>query len=330
MVHMIVRFLFDDSPRRFFLALGGFVAAFFICTTAIAIALEAHGLLPPPPLSYTNCIDKKLTFLHELPPEKLENADILAVGSSTTWRNLDFNAWLEVHPDANPINIAPCYLHIDQTAYFARAMLKHTPNIETLLTVVHPRDFEECRPDYRQFVSEQGIKAYIFEKQSMTLKYLTNFRTGLVRDFVRILTQPEYAASMEMDRFGSGPQTQPPLDTYRPDFVVDPGCKPFVSDLEDAATEAGARLVLVFFPIMEGWADEVDPDRSKHRALHAWIIDRLRQESTLVLNANTLELPDEAFADPVHLWWQYTPILTQFIAEATTDARNVSQAELRE
>lgn len=329
MVHMIVRFLFYDSPRRFFLALVGFVAAFFVCTTAIAIALEARGLLPPPPLSYTNCIDEKLTFLHELPPEKLENANILAVGSSATWRNLDFNAWLEVQPDANPINIAPCYLHIDQIAYFARAMLKHTPNIETLLTVVHPRDFEECRPDYRQFVSEQGIKAYIFEKQSMTLKYLTNFRTGLVRDLVTILTQPEYTALVEMDRFGSGPLTQRPPNPYRPDFVVDPDCKPFVTELEDAAADAGTRLVLVFLPIMEGWADEVDPDRSKHRALRAWITDRLKRESTLVLDANTLELPDEAFVDPVHLWWQYTPTLTQFIAEATTDARNVSQAELQ-
>ncbi len=325
---MIMRILLTANPRRFLWALLGCLISFFICIVATAVALEKHEVLPAPPLSYTNCIDEKLKFLHELPPGKLENADVAAVGSSTTLRNLDFDAWLRVRPDTRPVNLAPCFLHIDQTAYFARAMLKHMPNVETLLAIVHPRDFEECRPDYREFVAAEDIKAYLFEKQSMFYKYMTNFRTGLARDLIAILTNPEYAVVIGNDRFGSGPLKERVSDPYYPDYAIDPRCKPFVSELENAAAEAGARLVVVLFPILDHWADEVDPDRSKHKALYAEINSRLQYQSTLVIDGNRIDFPEKAYADPVHLLWDYTPVLTQFIAEATAKGKNSKQAGL--
>lgn len=328
MAGMIVKFLVEASPRRFLVALLGFLTGFFACTAATAVALESRGLLPAPPLSYTNCIDEKLKFLHELPAERLEKADVVAVGSSTTLRNLDFSAWLKVRPDTNPVNIAPCYLHIDQTAYFAREMLKHMPNAETLLVVIHPRDFEQCRPNYRRFVPEEDIKAYIFEKQPMFHKYATNFRTGLVRDFIAILTNPEYVAVLKTDRFGSGPLVERVNDPYYPGFSIDPRCKPFVNELEDAAAEAGVRLVLVLFPILDEWANEVDPDRSKHGEFYADITGRLERESTLVIDGNRLDFPKQAYADPVHLLWEHTPVLTQFIARATVNGKGDARAEL--
>ncbi len=320
MAHMVLHFLFDGNPRRFIQAFIGFVVFFFVCTVALAVALDSRGLLPPPPLSYTNCIDKKLEFLHELDAGRLKNADIMAIGSSTTWRNLDFSAWLEIQPDARPVNIAPCYLHIDQIAYFAGVMLKHMPKVETVVTIIHPRDFEECRPDYRQFVHERDVEAYIFRKRPAFTEYLTHFRPGLVRDLIRQFTWPEYNALMSMDGFGSGPLTERPPNPYYPEFVLDQRCKSFMGRLEAAASEHGARLVVVFFPILESWAAEVDPGLSKHRAWRDWVTDELDRDSTLVINTDALKLPEKAFADPVHLFGHYTPVLTRHIAVALAEA----------
>jgi hypothetical protein len=74
--------------------------------------LARHNLLPPPPLAATDCIDGKLAELREV-----------ALGSSTTWRNLDMPALQAALPGTWALNVAPCYLHIDQTAFLVEQLL---------------------------------------------------------------------------------------------------------------------------------------------------------------------------------------------------------------
>ena len=76
--------------------------------------LERQELAPPPPFVGTDCIDGKLAFLKDA---ELDRAELVAVGSSVTMRNLDLAVF--ARSGSVPLNAAPCYLYAGQTAFLA-------------------------------------------------------------------------------------------------------------------------------------------------------------------------------------------------------------------
>jgi hypothetical protein len=100
------------------------------------------------------------------------------VGSSVTWRNLDMSAFRHKGLAQRPLNAAPCYLHIGETAYYTEFLLSHMKKVKTVLSVVSRRDFEQCSSPKDGFFSATLANAYVFDGLSPFPIYLTNFPAG--------------------------------------------------------------------------------------------------------------------------------------------------------
>ncbi len=118
---------------RFASFLGGVVLAVAALYGALTL-LDADDRLSPPPVSGTWCIDARFAWLKSDP--QWSDANFIAVGSSTTWRNLDFSVAPPALKQGGIVNAAPCFLRMNQTRYVAGYLLDHAPAVKTLLTVV--------------------------------------------------------------------------------------------------------------------------------------------------------------------------------------------------
>src|SRR5262249_9381406 len=127
-----------QTCRRFIVWLVAALVGGVVCFAAMLGVLAHIGRLPPPPLTADACIDEKFKFLAE---HDILDTDFIAVGSSVTWRNLDMSVFRLGSLAKRPLNAAPCYLHVSETAYYAEFLLKHLRSGKTRLPVVAPRDF---------------------------------------------------------------------------------------------------------------------------------------------------------------------------------------------
>ena len=141
------------------------------------------GRLPAPPVTATNCIDEKFKFLHET---DIRNPGLIAVGSSVTWRNLDFSVFAEHYgKDIEPLNAAPCFLYVNQTAYLTDFLLDNMPSVKSVMSVFSMRDFSACAVSPTEFFRREDAEGYVFDKRPGWHLYLKNFRpVSFARDVV--------------------------------------------------------------------------------------------------------------------------------------------------
>jgi hypothetical protein len=133
--------------RLSWVSIFGFTLSVWVALgAAFLILLQFTGHLAAPPLTATACIDEKMNFLRN---RDLSQVRVMAAGSSATWRNLDMAAF-GLDP-ARALNAAPCFLHIDQTDFFVNSLMEIMPKLQSVITVVAPRDFESCDPQETQF-----------------------------------------------------------------------------------------------------------------------------------------------------------------------------------
>jgi len=305
--------LLPKQPAACFLAaflllvLGGIGA-----TIAAHVALARAALLPPPPLAATWCIDEKFAFLREMP---LERFTLIAIGSSATWRNLDMSVLEQRLHGTRAINAAPCYLHIDQTAYMAGFLLERMPRVDTVLAVVAPRDFEACPASQRAFFDPHLAGAYLGSRVPAWLPYVTGFRPiYLAREAIEQENLPPGPDAVALDGHGSSILRKP--HSWRPAPVFDPSCYEGLATLEETVTSRGARLVVSSLPVMPEWSERFDPDGSLVESWTREMRATLRQPETLFLDGRSLAWGDERFADPVHLLYPHHSPFTDFIARA--------------
>jgi hypothetical protein len=269
-----------------------FFAALFMGSATIGagfLALRSKGLLPPPPLAATGCIDAKFTELRSAP---LTDRNLIAVGSSATWRNLDMAAFERRFPGTRAYNAATCYLHADQTAYLAEFLLERIPRVRTVVTVVAPRDFETCPPQDTAFFDADLAHAYLFRGVPGWVVRIAGFRPlHLVREARRI-REERAGGGVRTHNDGYGSSILEHRQGWRPPLAIDHRCHAGLTRLEAAAAEAGARLAVVTFPVMPEWAATFDPDGA---AVEEW--------------------DDSRFADPVHLLYPHHQPFTQFILD---------------
>jgi hypothetical protein len=287
----------------------------------IGIIAAAHmtlgwaGVLPPPPLAATWCIDEKFAELRAAP---LKRFNLVAVGSSATWRNLDMKVLEQHFSGTHALNAAPCYLHIDQTAFLTEFLLQRMPQVDTVLSVVAPRDFEACPAGERAFFDMRLGSAYIGGAVPAWLPYITGFRPMyLAREAIEQENRPPGADVVALDGRGSSILRKPHF--WRPEPVFDPGCYAGLAALEEAVTARGARLVIATLPVMPEWGESFDPDGS---LIEAWMRDMravLRHPDTLLVDGSVLNWPDTHFADPVHLLYPNHTAFTAFIARSMTE-----------
>jgi hypothetical protein len=306
------------NPRRFLLVFLC-VTLFGIATaTAALLALKREGLLPAPPIVGTGCIDEKLLRLRDAP---LADRTLLAVGSSATWRNLDLGVLERRFPGTRAFNAAPCYLHVDQTAFLAEFLLPRAPRVDTLLAVVVPRDFETCPPAETEFFDPRLTGAFLSGWVPDWLPYLTGLRP--VRMAREVLQRAEDRAhggaewTLEDDHGSSIMLRRTP---WRPGPSFDPRCDAGLARLEAAAAENGARLVVATLPTMPEWAATFDPDGAIVEAWTRRMADTLSRPDSVLIDGRALRWDDSHFADPMHVIHPHHTAFTEFVAEALARA----------
>lgn len=277
------------------------------------LALDHADRLPPPPITATNCIDEKFKFLHDT---SLEGRNLIAVGSSVTWRNLDFSAIEPRWRHLRPVNAAPCYLQIHQTAYLTRFYLDNMQSVRMVLSVISMQDFQNCRDDGHFFDTDIS-RSYIFDHESPMYIYFTNFRPmPFLKDVLKIREMRDGTREREplvMDRYGSGPYTLRPPE-IRNDRHVTPECITQVRKLASELKERGVIWAVVLLPPMPAWLKAYDPDGARDLAWRRETTEHLQGTGAIVLDGR--EGPafrDADFTDPDHLHWSSVPAFTRWV-----------------
>ncbi|WP_184002697.1 hypothetical protein [Stakelama sediminis] len=275
--------------------------------------LHAAGRLPPPPITATNCIDEKFRFLHD---QKTLDPYLIAVGSSVTWRNLNFAALdSSTRQRLRPVNAAPCYLDIEETGQLTRFMVDRYDNVRTVLTVVAMRDFQQCTGD--RFFSRGLLSGYLDRTVPSALIYLRNFRPkNFLKDVLHIRGMrdgSDIQNPLVMDPYGSGPLRIAEPDP-RHDVVIDPQCFRQLADLAGWLHHRHIRMVVVTMPDMPAWIDRYDPGAVRSNAWRSQLRYLADQGAFKLLDGNRYR-HDPRFVDPAHFHWSETAGFTRWLSQ---------------
>jgi hypothetical protein len=287
--------------------------AFFYSALALLLALDR---LPPPPVSGTWCIDSRFAWLKGAPHWR--NASFAAVGSSTTWRNLDFSVAPEAIASQGIVNAAPCFLTINQTRYLTEYLLERAPATKTVLTVVTLRDLEGCSRNPTAFFDPKVADDYLEGRSYPWWLYFRNFR------FKDILFHALYAgerrSQMQYDRFGSGPLTRQNAELGHA-FTPEAACYAELGQLATMLRARGVQFIVVTFPVMQSWAHHYDATGHARASFRTGVEKALASTGAILVDGMAdWEVPDSAFTDPVHLQWPQTAAFTRFVLTAASHA----------
>ena len=289
------------------------VAAFYLGLLGLAVV----DRLPAPPVSGTWCIDEKLAWMRAHRPQL--KAGVVAVGSSASWRNLDFGAVPEEARASagGTVNAAPCYLRMNQIRFLANFLLDLGPGIRTMLMVATLRDFEECTSVPAAIFDPALTRAYLDGAASWWI-YFRNFRPIPFLRFVK--NKKRLAMELVVDEFGSAPLTKPVPETGEP-WTPEAECYRQLRGMADDLAHRGVRLVVITFPTMAGWAALYDRNRAVTAAFRRHLRSALAGTGAILIDAAAeWKPPDADFADPVHLQWPAVAAFTRHVWDAAARA----------
>ena len=293
------------------------------------VVLERMGMLPPPPLTATLCIDEKFKFLAE---RDLENVDLIGVGSSVTWRNLEMSAFEKTGLAREPLNAAPCFLHVSEMVSYTAFLLNYMPNISTVVSVMAPRDFAECAAPREDFFSHALAASYLLGLPPIPIYLANRSQAKFLRDAIqieRMRTDPLVPFTMVMDNYGSGPLRK--ADTFLPKPMLVDECFQALTELERLVASAGATLIVASFPLQPDWHALYDPNKTLIAAFEERIRTSLRLPSTVFISSSETNTEGLLHADAVHYTWdaavQYSSQLAGNIAAKSVRASRVDQAK---
>ncbi|ARP99842.1 hypothetical protein [Pseudorhodoplanes sinuspersici] len=302
----------DRPHNRAPLYLIAFVAGSIIAVSllwGLIIALSAFDRLPSPPVSGTWCIDSRFAWMKRTPQWK--DARIIAVGSSVTWRNLDFEVTSAETKKQGVFNFAPCFLTMNQTRYLTEYILGRAAAARTVLTVLAPRDFEGCSRNRTAFFEPSIADRYIDSAGFGWWLYLRNLRLNDIFNYA--LNVHERRAILKFDPFGSGPLIGTTLDTGRA-FKPEPGCYFELTELAKSLDAKGVQLIVATFPVMRAWSDRHDARGITQTNFKLDIENALSGTKAILVDGVTgWHVPDAAFVDPAHLQWPETADFTRFV-----------------
>ncbi|MCW3058392.1 MAG: hypothetical protein JWQ02_213, partial [Capsulimonas sp.] len=190
--------------RRARVYLGAFAAGVILSVASFYAALgvlRALDRLPPPPVSGTWCIDRRFAWLRDNAYWK--NADLIAVGSSATLRNLNFGVIPSEAQKRGVVNAAPCFLSVNQTRYLTEFLIQRASKPATVMMVLVPRDFQGCSRNPTAFFDPDLVDQYISGKVNRAWLRFRNFRPKDV--FFHVILADERRPQLQYDEFGSGP-----------------------------------------------------------------------------------------------------------------------------
>jgi hypothetical protein len=281
--------------------------------------LDQLGRLPAPPVTATNCIDEKFGFVRE---HAGDAPRLIAVGSSVTWRNLDFSVLSKADLAAlRPLNAAPCFLRVNETATLTRFYLDNMPSVKVVLSVFAMRDFEACEGD-GAFFDPAATRRYMFGGWPGWPLYFQNFRPLLFLEDVwrmpGMRSGADASRSLAMDRWGSSPVMLTPPST-RGDVATNAQCFAHLDRARRDIADRNVRWIVVLLPPMPAWLDAYDRDGERDRAWRAEIARRLAGSDVTLLDGDgRLPVKDSDFTDPAHFHWSTVPAFTRWIFSQAT------------
>lgn len=288
----------------------------FIAGSMVWLAMFYGGLwvlrstdrLAPPPVSGTWCIDSRLAWLKDNPEWK--NAELIAVGSSVTWRNLDFDV-VSGSERGRVVNAAPCFLTVNQTRYLTAYLIDKAPQLKTVMMVVAPRDLDGCSRNPEAFFDRELTDDYLDRRISGLWLRFRNFRAKDV--VLHALQADQRRPNMVYDPYGSGPLIRAVPDVGWP-VQPERACFAELTRIADTLADKDIQFVLVTLPMMQGWSERYDPDQAIQQQFRADIDAALEPTAAVVVDGMTQwPLPTEAFTDPAHLQWPETAAFTRFV-----------------
>jgi hypothetical protein len=301
------------SFRKYNICVIACMAAFIAAGGFGIWILDRIERLPPPPLTATFCIDEKFMFMRNTVSQK---PDILAVGSSATWRNLDFSVLRGIAGSARPLNGAPCYLKVHETAFLTGFYLDNMPSVQKVISVFAMRDFENCRGN-PAFFDPATARRYVFDGWPAWHLYFLNFRPRhFFRDVVNLPAMrsgSDVRNAINMDLYGSAPLLITPPE-IREDVVTTPEC---FQSAKDLARELAARNIIwsvILMPPMPAWLSAYDPTGVRDRNWRIMVADRLKDTGAIVIDGRDAPLKDnENFTDPAHFHWSYVAAFSEWV-----------------
>jgi hypothetical protein len=284
------------------------------CYAALAYVWPQR--LAPPAISPLASFDLKLRFLRN---HAALDPQILAVGSSITWRQLD-GAAFERSAHRRFLNGATANLKIHQTRDLLEFYLAHYRNVRTVLVMVGPPDFEDCSDEPARTFDHEDAAAYVFGRWPEPYFYLRYFAPQRYAQAVLTLAgrQAEFTGDLFHDRYGSGPLKVPKSMMrglrYGP-VQADPACIDALIDLSHALAARRRHLVIVFPPLHPEY-------RGSYPEVMEWLRDAAKrvEAGTKIDGTKVVLLYDHPdfvaadFFDAVHLQWPSAKRLSSLIA----------------
>jgi hypothetical protein len=288
------------------------------------VALEGAGRLPPPQFANNLCIDEKLRFLRSsaIFDDPAFAPEVLAVGSSVTWRTLDGEAVERATSGrARFFNGGFCGLKVNETAFTMRYFLERYPSVREVVTVLAPQDLTDCRASDTRVFDAADVDRYVYGNAwvfPLYLKYFDPFT--FAKNVALIANKDVFRWNRGFDRFASLPMDTtdtPERLVYGKLDAFDPACFEALRDLAVELRDGGRRLIVATMPMNPAWVSRYDPQRRLMWQFTQRVREALAGTTATLWDSHAaLALRREDFLDAIHIRW--------------SAARNYSRALVRE
>lgn len=269
----------------------------------LLVALQRTGNLPPPAIANNICIDEKLAFLRDHPPQE---PNLLIIGSSVGWRHFDSEAVADEAPGVRPLNGAFCGLRVNQTAFAANWLLDRLPTVRDVVMIASPQDFETCTSYPAAAFDRGAADSFVFEHAWRWGYYFRHFDpVSLVRNANRIKAMRR--RELTFTRYGDGPlvlATDGGSLEYGEVRRLEGACFAALRSMALEIAGRGQRFLVVTTPLNPKWKEIYDSDAAIRTNLERGIAASLADTGAKHWNGDVgMRMELAAFTDAIHLRW---------------------------
>lgn len=302
--------------------LSGLIGTAAVIMSAFtAVSIFAPAYLPAPAISRVDHLDEKLRFLRAHP--KLD-PEILAVGSSITWRQLD-GGTIESKLDRPGIflNGATTHLQVHQTRdLIEQFYLPHYKNVRTLVVLTSLPDFDDCTEQPPDMLEARDAARYVFKHWPAGVFFLRYFSPGrYIRTGLRLADRRiPYQGDMYMDKYGSSPvavsnERRRLLGLRFGEIGTDPRCTEKLVKLSKEVSKRGIHLLIVFSPIHPEYRKEFPNSFAQLTSIARIVRKTTENDDTQVMELEAdKRFKADDFYDAFHLQWPAVRKLSAILA----------------